>query len=247
MELDLTLGGVLLLGLAVGLQHALEADHLAAVSSLVSGERSWRRIVRHGAVWGVGHTCTLAVVAGTAIVLGSNIDGAVANWLEFAVGAMLVILGGQVLWRMVSQRIHFHVHKHADSSHHWHAHSHAGENINSSHDHAAHPHDHAHSPISGWRTLMVGMVHGMAGSAVLVVLAASQIDDPGFKLFYVVTFGFGSIVGMAGLSVIVAVPLSWTARTISWANNLLQGGIGTVTLGLGMFIVFETGVSHSRL
>ena len=240
MELDLTLGGVLLLGLAVGLQHALEADHLAAVSSLVSGERSWRRIVRHGAVWGVGHTCTLAAVAGTAIVLGSTIDGAVASWLEFAVGAMLVILGGQVLWRMARHRIHFHVHKHADGTAHWHAHSHAGENINGRHDHGAHPHDHSHSPISGWRTLMVGLMHGMAGSAVLVVLTASQVDDPITGVFYVGMFGIGSIFGMAALSMIVAVPLGWTARAVSWANNLLQGGIGTVTAGLGLFIMYET-------
>ena len=91
--MDFTLGGILLLGLVIGLQHALEADHVAAVSSIASGETSLRKIVVHGALWGLGHTMTLGIVAGTAVYLGAVIDDEVAGWLEFIVGVMLVGLG----------------------------------------------------------------------------------------------------------------------------------------------------------
>lgn len=234
--MDFTLGGILLLGLVIGLQHALEADHVAAVSSIASGETSLRKIVVHGALWGLGHTITLGIVAGTAVYLGAVIDAEVAGWLEFIVGVMLVGLGGQVVWRMIRERIHFHTHRHDDGTLHVHAHSHAGEKA--PYNRNAHAHEHPEG--LPWRTLCVGLMHGMAGSAALVVLTATALSDPLTGISYVILFGIGSMLGMAALSMVIAVPLGYTAKTLTWANRIMQTGIGAVTAGLGFFVMYET-------
>ncbi len=234
--MDLTFGGILLLGLVIGLQHALEADHVAAVSSIATGETSMRRIVAHGALWGVGHTIMLGIVAGTAIYLGTGIDDSVAGWLEFGVGVMLVLLGGQVVWRLVRDRVHFHAHRHDDGTMHVHAHSHAGDQV----PHSRNKHAHEHPEGLPWRTLTVGLMHGMAGSAALVVLTATSVSDPFVGIGYVIVFGLGSIAGMAALSMAIALPLGYTARTLTWANRALQSGIGAATVVLGFVVMYET-------
>jgi len=234
--MDLTFSGILLLGLVIGLQHALEADHVAAVSSIASGETSMKRIVMHGTLWGIGHTVMLGAVAGTAIYIGKAVDESVAGWLEFGVGVMLVLLGGQVIWRLIRERVHFHIHKHGDGTVHLHAHSHAGEAV----PHNRNAHAHAHPQGLPWRTLTVGLMHGMAGSAALVVLTATAVSDPLVGVAYVALFGFGSIVGMAALSMVIAIPLGYTAKTLTWANRSLQGGIGAVTAVLGLVVMYET-------
>ncbi len=234
--MDPTLGGILLLGLVIGLQHALEADHVAAVSSMVSGETSMKRIVWHGALWGTGHAVMLAAVAGTLIYMGAALDGVLAGWIEFGVGVMLVALGGHVLWRLVRERIHFHAHRHDDGTMHLHAHSHAGETV----PHVENAHAHEHPEGLPWRTLFVGLMHGMAGSAALMVLAATSIADPLYGAWYVVVFGVGSIVGMALLSAVIAVPLGYTAKSLTWAHNSLRGGIGVMTTALGFIVMYET-------
>lgn len=83
-------------------------------------------------------------------------------------------------------------------------------------------------------------MHGMAGSAALVVLTATAVSDPLVGIGYVVLFGLGSIVGMAALSMVIAVPLGYTARTLTWANRSLQGGIGAATLVLGLVVMYDT-------
>jgi len=238
--MDLTFGGILLLGLVIGLQHALEADHVAAVSSIASGETSMRKIVIHGALWGLGHTIMLGLVAGTAIYVGAAIDDAVAGWLEFCVGVMLVGLGGQVVWRLIRERVHFHMHRHGDGTVHVHAHSHAGDQV----PHNRNAHEHEHTERLPWRTLVVGLMHGMAGSAALVVLTATTAGDPLVGVGYVILFGIGSIIGMAALSMVIAVPLGYTARTLTWANRFLQGGIGAATAVLGFIVMYDTQISQ---
>ena len=229
---------ILILGLLIGMQHALEADHVAAVSSIVSGNTSLKRIITHGAVWGVGHTVTLMLVAGVAIMLGLSISAQLSGWLEFMIGVMLVSLGAHVIYRLHKDKIHFHFHRHGNAKPHLHAHSHAGDKLK--HEISNHDHDHAKRlPV---RTLLVGMMHGMAGSAALLVLTASSVQEPLLGLGYVVLFGVGSIVGMAALSAIIAVPLSYSARVLTWANRGIQTGIGFGTMALGFIVCFETGV-----
>ncbi len=226
--------GILGLGFLLGMQHALEADHIAAVSSIAARRSRVGDIVRHGLTWGLGHTLTLFAFAGAAIWLGRAIPEHVARPLETAVGIMLVGLGAHVLWRLWRDRVHFHRHGHDDGTVHIHAHSHAGE----TRPHARAPHAHAHG--FRWRTLLVGLMHGMAGSAALLVLTVSQAASPAIGLGYVALFGIGSMIGMAALSTVIAVPLAVSARWLTWANRGLQGAVGAITIAIGINTIVET-------
>ena len=225
---------ILGLGFLLGMQHALEADHVAAVSSIAARRSDVGDIVKHGLTWGLGHTLTLFVFAGAAILLGHAIPEWLAQPLETAVGLMLVGLGAHVLWRLWRDRVHFHKHGHGDGTVHIHAHSHAGETI----PHARAPHSHGHG--FRWRTLLVGLMHGMAGSAALLVLAVSQAASPAAGLAYVALFGIGSMVGMGALSTVIAVPLAVSARWLTWANSGLQGAVGIITIAIGVLTIHAT-------
>jgi len=150
---------ILGLGFLLGMQHALEADHVAAVSSIAARRDNVADIVKHGLTWGLGHTLTLFVFAGAALALGQAISDNLSRPIETAVGVMLVGLGAHVLWQLWRDRVHFHRHRHQDGTVHVHAHSHAGETV--AHERASHSHAHGFR----WRTLLVGLMHGMAGSA----------------------------------------------------------------------------------
>src|SRR5271154_6547627 len=171
--------GILGIGFLLGMQHALEADHIAAVSSIAARRTDVGDIVRHGLTWGLGHTLTLFVFAGVAILIGHAIPDQFARPIETAVGIMLVGLGTHVLWRLWRDRVHFHKHGHGDGTEHIHVHSHVNEKTS----HQRSPHEHAHG--FRWRSLLVGLMHGMAGSAALLVLAVSQVANPFYGMFYV--------------------------------------------------------------
>jgi high-affinity nickel permease len=226
--------GILGLGFLLGMQHALEADHIAAVSSIAARRTHVADIVKHGLTWGLGHTLTLFAFAGAAILLGHAIPDRLARPIETAVGVMLIGLGTHVLWRLWRDRVHFHSHGHGDGTVHIHAHSHAGEAV--SHVNASHAHAHGFR----WRTLLVGLMHGMAGSAALLVLAVSQASSPTAGLGYVALFGIGSTIGMGVLSAVIAVPLAVSARWLTWANSGLQGAVGIVTIAIGSNTIIAT-------
>src|SRR3954462_6392763 len=225
---------ILGLGFLLGMQHALEADHIAAVSSIAARRSQVGDIVKHGLTWGLGHTVMLFVFAGAAILLGRAIPETVARPIEGAVGIMLMGLGAHVLWRLWRDRVHFHRHGHDDGTVHFHAHSHAGDTL--PHSRASHAHEHGFR----WRTLLVGLMHGMAGSAALLVLTVSQASSPAVGLGYVALFGIGSMIGMGVLSTLIAVPLAVTARWLTWANQGLQGAVGVVTVAIGLRTIVET-------
>ena len=227
---------ILAVGFLIGMQHALEVDHIAAVSSLVCGKRGIRRIARHGAIWGIGHALILSLVGGTAVLLKASIGPGFSVGVELVVGVMLVLLGAHVFYRLWRDRVHVHPHRHADGTLHMHAHSHAGEGL--PHAHSAHHHIH---PDRGWqRTLAVGIIHGLAGTAALLVLTATSLATPALGLLYILLFGMGSIAGMAALSAAIAVPISLSAKTFAWANKGLQSVIGLATMGIGTVIIAQT-------
>jgi ABC-type nickel/cobalt efflux system permease component RcnA len=226
--------GILGFGFLLGMQHALEPDHIAAVSSIAARRTHVGEIVKHGLTWGGGHTLTLFAFTGAAILLGHTIPAGVAQPIEGAVGIMLVGLGAHVLWRLWRDRVHFHRHGHGDGTVHFHAHSHAGETT--PHVRAAHVHEHGFR----WRTLLVGLMHGMAGSAALLVLTVSQASSPAAGLGYVALFGIGSMIGMGALSTVIAVPIAASARWLTWANHGLQGAVGLVTVAIGINTLVET-------
>lgn len=217
------------------MQHALEADHVAAVSSLVSGERDAKHMVSHGVVWGLGHTLILMLVGGGAVLLGLSLTPTFSGWLELCVGVMLVLLGGHVLFRLFRDRVHFHRHHHDGQPPHFHAHSHKGEE---GHDHSRH--DHPHPDTSWVRPLAVGIMHGLAGTAAVVVLTAAAQTTPARALAYIGIFGIGSVVGMAAITAVIAVPLSLSAKLLTRANRAVQALIGMVTIGVGGAILART-------
>ena len=163
----------------------------------------------------------------------------VADGLEAVVGLMLVALGVDVLRRLWRDRIHFHLHHHGDGTVHLHAHSHRGE---TRHDPLRHRH--AHPEGFPLRALCVGMVHGLAGSAALLLLTVESAVAPAAGLVYIALFGLGSVAGMALLSAVIAVPLQWSARSFDWLHNGLQGAVGVVTIALGALLVYDNAAAR---
>lgn len=232
---------VLLLGLLIGLQHALEADHLAAVASLSTRSGTLGDAARQGAAWGIGHSLTLLVFGGALLIIDTTLTPWLADALEATVGAMLMLLGLDVLRRLWQRRVHFHAHRHG-AQRHFHAHSHARDA-----DHGADPHRHAHAARLPVRALLVGMVHGLAGTAALLVFALGSIDSALQGLGYIVVFGLGSIVGMTALAVVVSLPLRWSARRLTWAHNGLTLVFGLLSLVLGFALLQQSGLELLRL
>jgi hypothetical protein len=230
----------LLIGFLLGLKHAVDADHLVAVATLATRQHSLRQSLRQGVAWGIGHTTTLLVVCGVVLALGTSIPPGVARVLELAVGVMLVVLGGDVLRRLLRHRIHVHVHTHGAGVRHLHAHSHA---IDGAHTNSRHEHPHASGP--PLRALAVGMTHGLAGSAALVVLSVGAVHSWAAGVALIALFGLGSIVGMACLSAAIAVPLRLSAARLGRVFNGLTGLIGGTSCALGLVIVYRQGIAQA--
>ena len=229
---------ILGLGFLIGMQHALEADHVAAVASIATNVKSAKQAVRRGAFWGLGHSLALLTAGSVIILLDLDLPSTASHWLEFAVGAMLVLLGGDVIRRLIKDRVHFHVHRHGSRTVHLHAHSHRGEG-----EHQNSSHNHTHSKGLSGRALAVGIMHGLAGTAALMLLIAGTINNPVVGVLYVCLFGIGSIIGMAALSAVIAVPLRYSAKSLTWAHNGFQALIGVGTVSLGAYTMFSLGIA----
>lgn len=226
---------ILLLGFLLGMRHAIEADHIAAIASLSTRVNSVWQGMRQGAAWGLGHTLTLFLFGSIVLFVANIVPEKIVQGMEFAVGMMLILMGGDVLRRVVRERIHFHAHSHGVGASHFHIHSHEGE-TRQAHDSANH--HHAHRDGFPVRALLVGLMHGMAGSAALIILTLQTITSPWLGLFYIAVFGVGSIVGMGLFSLVIAVPLR-AARHMTWLYNGLQTSIGLATVALGAFTLFQ--------
>lgn len=222
--------GFLLMGFLIGMSHALEADHLAAMGTLADDAAGGRRLAIRGAVWGLGHTITLFAICSAVILLGVSLTEQLSAALEFGVGVMLVLLGVDVLRRMIARRVHFHAHEHGDGHRHLHAHSHAG----SATPHHRDAHRHEHPSAFPVRALVVGLVHGAAGSAGLLALAVAATREPAVAIAYIALFGVGSLVGMAALSFVAAWPISWAERSARWLYRGLTIAAATLAVGIGM-------------
>jgi ABC-type nickel/cobalt efflux system permease component RcnA len=231
--------------LLIGMRHALEADHVAAVASLATRSHSVRETTRLGIAWGMGHTVTLFVIGSAVLLMDSIVPETVARGLELAVGVMLLALGLDVIRRLIRDGIHFHVHQH-NGARHVHAHGHPiTRQAPVIHDMDAHRHGHRRR--IPWRALFVGLIHGMAGSAALVLLALSTIHSMWQGMIYIALFGLGSIVGMAMLSVVIALPLRFTALRVAWFYKGLTATIGLLTVVLGSSIIWQRGFAAGGL
>lgn len=225
------------LGLILGIKHALDADHLIAVSTIVSEHKSLKWASLIGAFWGMGHTATLFAVGLAVIGLRLTITPRMALGMEFLVAIMLVILGANILWRSFGvEKVHLHTHAHNPETHaHFHIHGGHGQD-----------HSHTHPFKSMRRPFVVGMVHGLAGSAALMLLVLTTIPSSLGGLAYIVIFGFGSVGGMLVLSSLIGLPFILTAQRFSTLNRWIRilAGVGSVAFGLflGWEIGFEQGL-----
>jgi hypothetical protein len=224
--------GVLIVGLGLGLRHALDTDHLAAISTIVSQRKNWFSSLLVGGLWGIGHTASL-LVAGVAVILMRFDIGKYEKPLEFCVALMLIALGVNVLYKLArGGRVHFHAHSHAGRTHvHPHLHDDKPEPV------------HSHHGLKiGVRPLIVGMVHGLAGSAALMLSVLMTIKGSTTLAFaYIVIFGAGSIGGMMAMSLILSLPIHLTSTYFTKTNLAMRVLAGCFSLGVGLFMAYEIG------
>jgi sulfite exporter TauE/SafE len=223
---------VLTLGFLLGLKHAAEADHLAAVSTIVTERKSLFGSALVGGLWGLGHTISLLIAGVLVLLLNFQISEQTERALEFCVGLMLVLLGLNVLRKILrGGELHFHEHEHEG---HVHAHPHI-------HEHQDTPHTHHGFSLSP-RSVFVGMVHGLAGSAALMLFIVPTIESRAVGFLYILIFGIGSIGGMMLMSFLVGLPLRLTAFRFNRFNLLLRCAAGFFSVGLGLWIVYEKAI-----
>ncbi len=244
----------LLLGFFLGMRHATDSDHVVAVTTIVSRQRSIGSAAWTGVFWGIGHSLTLLVVGGAIILFGVVVPERLGMSLEFCVALMLILLGAlnlRATFRAVEnvsvendhESVHHHMHLHGDYVH---SHAHG-------HERAAHGHAEEAVPpakldrrfgrsrfYQALRPLVIGTVHGLAGSAVVALLVLPIIRDPIWALAYLLIFGVGTIAGMMLITAAIAVPISYSTR-FQFLHRHLGTAAGVLSLGFGGFLVYQIG------
>jgi high-affinity nickel-transport protein len=276
------LGAVLGLGFVLGMRHATDADHVVAVTTIVARQRSLVPAAWVGAIWGTGHTITVLLVGGAIVLFRIAIPPRVGLAMEFAVGAMLVVLGVLALrnwWRErhdthawtaiglaaastgphgLAATPHAHPHPHVLGAAHDHVHVHHDFVHAHPHTHGPGGHGHAEGAVpTAWldrhlgglrgyavlRPLIIGLVHGMAGSAAVALLALAAIDDPWAGLAYLLVFGIGTVAGMVLITALVALPFAWSAARVPHLNRGLHLVAGIASLLFGLWLMGELGIA----
>jgi len=227
---DPSFSAILGVGFLLGLRHALDADHLAAVSTVLAERPSLRASSAVGLWWGIGHTTTLLIVGAIVLALGIHIPEEFELIAESGVGLLLVVLGLNLAVKLYNDRWHLHTHTHDDEAHiHFHSHRRQID------------HQHRHWLVASVRPLCIGMAHGLAGSAALMLMILASTQEVGAGLLSIMVFGLGSIVGMMAIGVTISLPLvcSFSASQRIFAG--LQGLAGAASVGVGLWML----VRHS--
>jgi cytochrome c biogenesis protein CcdA len=247
--------GLMVLGFFLGMRHATDPDHVIAVTTIVARQKTPSGATVIGAAWGLGHTLTILIVGGGIILFGWVIPPRIGLSMEFSVGLMLIVLGIMNLTGVMryfgaselSQGAvpqHTHPHSHGDYVH-THGHSHNPE---------AHPHKPERTPLS-WldrhfsgihsyqlvRPLMVGVVHGLAGSAAVALLVLATIPNARRGIWYLLVFGLGTIVGMTLMTAAITLPFARNDQRFARFGGGLRTASGVISLGFGLFVAYRTG------
>jgi ABC-type nickel/cobalt efflux system permease component RcnA len=227
------------LGLIFGLKHATEVDHVVAVSTIVSQHRNLFRAVLVGALWGAGHTMALLVAGIIVLSLRVAIPQQISSWLEFGVALMIIGLGASALWRALRKPGHVHLHQHNhDGLSHVHVHFHEDETRHT----IASPPSHSHAVTRiGIKPLLIGTMHGLAGSAALTLLVLTQIRSAALGMLYLAVFGLGSVVGMLLMSGLIGLPFALTSRRLSGMHHYLQTAAAGLSIVFGLWYAYQTG------
>jgi len=242
------------------MRHATDPDHVIAVATIVSRQRSAWSAALIGSLWGVGHTVTITIVGALIILFGVVIPPRLGLAMEFSVALMLILLGILSLTgvtRRVTEALtpahteatalHAHLHTHSDYVH-THPHSHEPE---------SHGHEENQTPLSRFdrffgglgayqaiRPLVVGLVHGLAGSAAVALLVLATIRDPWWAVLYLVLFGVGTIAGMMLVTAAIGLPFAYTATRFGTLHRYLGVAAGLLSLGFGLFLAWQIGLGN---
>jgi len=241
---------IIALGFFLGMRHATDADHVVAVTTIVSRERTIRSSALIGILWGLGHTITILIVGSLIILFGVVIPPRLGLTMELSVGIMLILLGilnlsGMMRWIATNFGVdRAHPHSHGEPSH--------------SHSTGTRPGEVDSAPSLGWmdrvfgrinlyqllRPLVVGVVHGLAGSAAIALLVLTTIRVPLLAIAYLLVFGLGTVAGMMLITAAIAVPFTVSEHRFARMNHLLATASGVVSLVFGLLIVYEMGFVH---
>lgn len=212
----------LVLGFLLGVKHAFEADHVIAVSTIVTEQKNPLKAALVGTFWGIGHTTTLFIVGLLVLLLKIQIPEKVALSLEFVVGIMLVLLGAYTIYK-TRFTLHVHKHEHKKGIQHEHPHWHSKA-------------DHKHHA-----SFLIGSIHGLAGSGALMVLVLSTISSLIEGLYYILLFGIGSIAGMSIMSLVVGLPFIYSAKRYPNIEKYLRLVAGVLSILFGGFVMYKIG------
>ncbi|MEM2785250.1 MAG: high frequency lysogenization protein HflD [Candidatus Nitrosotenuis sp.] len=222
------------LGLTIGLQHAFEPDHVAAVSTQISKGRfthSTKQAIKTGtlkssalgALWGAGHTTTLVLMGLLVYGLAVKIQQNIFSSFEFVVGLMLVFLAVITILNKRIKFTHRHPHQHQDGTIHFDEHNH-------------NDYDHKH----GHKSYLIGCIHGLAGSGSLVILTAATLSNATTVIGFILLFGIGSILGMALISGLMWLPFALSSKT-SLIGRIFRYTAGALSLIIGANILYQVG------
>jgi high-affinity nickel-transport protein len=249
----MTFLSILALGFFLGMRHATDSDHVIAVTTIVSRQRNIAGAALTGVFWGIGHSITLLVVGGAIVLFGLVIPQRLGMGLEFCVALMLILLGWlnlRAFRRSVSfvtsneQRVHEHVHQHGDYVHrHSHGHDpekhgHAEKDVPTARMDRQFGRSHFYRLI---RPTIVGVVHGLAGSAAIALLVLPVIRDPTWSMIYLLIFGAGTIAGMMLITAAIAAPITYSASRFRAFNRYVGAAAGVLSLIFGFFLVYQIG------
>jgi high-affinity nickel-transport protein len=246
-----------LLGFFLGMRHATDPDHVIAVSTIVTRQPTIRGALLIGSLWGVGHTLTIVAVGGAIVLFTVVIPPRLGLSMEMAVALMLIVLGMWNLTGFLEQirglrplslgsagRIHGHLHRHGD-----YVHSHPSALGSEQHGHDEHrPVTWLDRRLGGLgfyqvlRPLLIGLVHGLAGSAAVALLVLALIKNPWWAMAYLVVFGIGTIAGMMLITAAIGAVLAYASGRSSRVERYLRVASGLLSLGFGLFLVYQIGV-----
>ncbi len=230
--MEVGLLSILALGFVLGFKHAIEPDHVIAVSTIASQSKKLFRSTLAGVFWGIGHTATLFIVGIILIFMKGEIPEKYAMSLEFLVGIMLVYLGVTTI--LSFKNIHTHKQEHDGGIHKQvHSHDHSGE----------HEHHHQHKKVSYLKSMFIGLVHGLAGSGAMVVLTMSTVNSAWEGALYILIFGAGTVIGMLFFTTLIGIPFVFSAKKFSINKSLTQitGVISTV---FGIYYMYNLGITE---
>jgi high-affinity nickel permease len=234
---------IIALGFFLGMRHATDADHVVAVTTIVSRERTIRSAALIGVLWGLGHTITIFLVGSLIILFGVVIPPRLGLTMELSVGLMLILLGilnlsGMMRWITETFGAG------ATHSHGGFTHSHSAENPEQEDASSLGWMDRAFGRLGLYqllRPLAVGVVHGLAGSAAIALLVLTTIRDPVWAMIYLLVFGLGTVAGMMLITAAIAVPFTLSETRFARMNRVLATASGIISLVFGLLIVYEMG------